>query len=187
MFHQDNINGVKIALGTNEENIHTVFASSLVSVIETSLSRYENVKVSAVDFNTSDAKSEDDHDVSEVNNNINDNQEFFDNSNNELFDKGLMLDAIQQHRALNIEVIDKIDDYIFNIEAERGTVESIIVNNENLLSEIIDTIDSEFNELLKFKHHENFDVVLREDLDRNFIIRYVNAENQITEMKEIVD
>lgn len=160
LFANGDFLGVKTALGVRNDNeIITKFIHNFLNDIKSATEGYSNVAIGLVNLNEVDGSVESEQLTKEVESISTEVEEFFDEDETKV-DYG--------------SLASKVDDYIFNIETERGTVESVVVNNFELLEAII----------AHGAVAKEDQIVVRHDLDRNFIVRYKNVDNQIAEMKE---
>ena len=155
LYTADNLSGIKLALGVIDDNlVLNEFAAHVLQKVENLLEGFVNLNIQGYALYPIEELIDDN---SEVPHRITDEEEIF---------------AAKSDN----DILSEIENHIFNIEAERGEVESIVVRSPiifKLLNIMVDT-----GEVVS-------KVILREDLDSNFMIRYINVENKTIEMKEL--
>lgn len=149
IFSPENMEGVKLALGVKQDNqILEVFATNFVKELESVVKKFINTSIESANISVVENFT-----AAKI------------DEEHEINQDDTWLEDIQS----------EVNDYLFNIYAERGTVEDIIIKDSRLF-EI--NIDTEFG-------LEDIPLILREDLDVNFMIRYKDTNGKICEMKEI--
>ena len=155
LYAAENFSGIKMALGITDDNsVLNEYATAVLRKVENVLEGYRNVGIQEFGLYPIEESG-----VNDPNNlhNITVEEEIFDAKSNN-------------------DILSEIENHIFNIVAERGIVESIVVQSPIIFTLLKTKVDTDYLD---------WEIILREDLDCNFLIRYINAKNKTMEMKEL--
>ena len=211
MLLPENVEGAKLALGANNEvELIKKFSENVLANTQSYASNFRNVGnvVGDISLIESDEQPQDEHQAQETGDNeaqqevnfretmrkIREYQE--QQQHQDTGDEGLSDDylgnyvdtpslsqdeTVEHYEGEETDLSDnkeesvayRLDDILRNIQAEMCTVDSVVVNNFELKENIMNSDKITINK---------DSIIVREDLETDFVIRYIDDENQLFEV-----